>query len=768
MRSAWETRHGTWRSTKRESGDNEVSDSVKEPRPVPAGAEERKLRQFFEGARDAIFWASVETGTLIGCNREAEALIGRDRSDIIGSHQSTLHPPELAEEYRTRFTREAGKKSTTPLEGLAIHSDGRHVPIEISTSVIEIDGVPIIQGIFRDITLRKQAETSYRALFENMQYGFSLHEIICDQAGIPVDYRFLAINPAFERLTGLKAENIVGRTVLEVLPATERHWIERYGAVALTGEPAQFEDYSVEFDRCFEVKAYRPAPNQFAVLSADISERRRTEAALRASQERLCIAQKAASVGTWEWDVRTGAHNWSENLWAMYDLDPAEHEASQEALIASVMPEDREGLIGSMRKALESRQSADAEWRVDTRDGSERWLLSRGRPILDESGTLIKYIGAVIDVTDDRQIRNQMNWTRRKVDAAHRVAHIGVWEWQAATDTVTWSAELCHILGRDPAAGSPGAGELPSYYTSESWQLLSGLAEVVASEGRSYDVELAMVREDGDTIWTRAVGSPLIDGDGTITGIHGTIHDINARKHAEEEALRERRRLGELASDLLKDGDRERRRVAVELHDEVGQSLAAAKILAQSLGARTAVSGPADAHEDSRRLITLVEHAIAGVRGLTNELSPLVLYELGLGPALSWLVESYRDRLGLECVLRVDEEIMGLKGEAGILLFRAARELLMNVHRHAGSSSASIDLRDNNGMAVLTILDQGCGFDPSVSPPATQEGQFGLFSLREEVLLIGGTLEVDSEPGRGTRVDFNRPAENPNLLSETV
>jgi PAS domain S-box-containing protein len=121
--------------------------------------------------------------------------------------------------------------------------------------------------------LRKSEET-YRMLFSEMLDGFSLHEIICDPQGNPYDYRFLTVNPAFERLTGLKAENITGRTVLEAMPDIESNWINTYGNVALTGEPAHFEDFAEAIGKHFEVKAFRPAPNQFATLFVDITERK--------------------------------------------------------------------------------------------------------------------------------------------------------------------------------------------------------------------------------------------------------------------------------------------------------------------------------------------------------------------------------------------------------------------------------------------------------------------------------------------------------------
>ncbi len=124
-------------------------------------------------------------------------------------------------------------------------------------------------------------------VFESMLNGFALHEIICDEKGNPVDYRFLRVNPAFERLTGLRAADITGKTVLEVLPGTEREWIERYGAVALTMEPVSFENYHGGLRRHFEVTAFSPVKGQFAVLFNDVTERNSFESTLRESEKKF-------------------------------------------------------------------------------------------------------------------------------------------------------------------------------------------------------------------------------------------------------------------------------------------------------------------------------------------------------------------------------------------------------------------------------------------------------------------------------------------------
>jgi PAS domain S-box-containing protein len=124
-------------------------------------------------------------------------------------------------------------------------------------------------------------------LFNEMLDGFALHEIICDDNDKPIDYRYLAINPSFERMTGLSAANSVGRTVMEVLPGTEPYWVETFGRVALTGEAITYDNYAAPLERYFEVKAFQPAPRQFACIVADITHRKQAQAELEQHRHHL-------------------------------------------------------------------------------------------------------------------------------------------------------------------------------------------------------------------------------------------------------------------------------------------------------------------------------------------------------------------------------------------------------------------------------------------------------------------------------------------------
>lgn len=135
--------------------------------------------------------------------------------------------------------------------------------------------------IARDVTAHRRIEQDYRTLFHKMLDGFALHEIVKDADGRTVDYRFLAVNPAFESMTGLQAERVVGRTVLEVLPGTERYWIDAYGRVASSGEPATFDAYSGELGKHFKVTAFSPNIGQFATIFQDTTLEKVSEENIR-------------------------------------------------------------------------------------------------------------------------------------------------------------------------------------------------------------------------------------------------------------------------------------------------------------------------------------------------------------------------------------------------------------------------------------------------------------------------------------------------------
>jgi signal transduction histidine kinase len=210
-----------------------------------------------------------------------------------------------------------------------------------------------------------------------------------------------------------------------------------------------------------------------------------------------------------------------------------------------------------------------------------------------------------------------------------------------------------------------------------------------------------------------------------------------------------------MAFDATVSEDRERRRIAADLHDGIGQALALAQFKLSA--ARKDLAQPERAKLDE--VIGLLEQSVADTRTLTFELSPPLLYELGLKDALSWLVEDLerRHQLRVQLESEHDDPASDLEVSTAAVLYRAVRELLLNVFKHAQTPTASVSLRRRQSMLEVEVVDTGRGFAAAEQPLHGAAGGFGLFSVREQIERVGGCVEVHSAPGLGTRVKIAVP-----------
>lgn len=238
----------------------------------------------------------------------------------------------------------------------------------------------------------------------------------------------------------------------------------------------------------------------------------------------------------------------------------------------------------------------------------------------------------------------------------------------------------------------------------------------------------------------------------SVPGYLIEVQEVTHLKKAETRLRVYQEQLRSLASQLSLVEERERRSLATVLHDEVGQALAVIKI---ELGlVRPAIAGP-DVALRLDEVQAILDDTIRHIRSLTFDLSPPILYELGLEPALEWLAEQHQARHGIPVRMHDDGRPKPLSDDVRGLLYRTIRELLGNVAKHAGAREVLLSVKRAGSNIRIEVKDDGIGFDPHDTALATRG--FGLFNIRERLTAIGGHLSIESEPGHGTKITMVAP-----------
>ncbi len=388
-----------------------------------------------------------------------------------------------------------------------------------------------------DITAHRHVEQEYETLFTEMLEGFALHEIICNAEGEPVDYRFLAVNPAFERMTGLKAEAIVGHTVLEVIPGTEQHWIDTFGKVALSGEPVLFENYATELGKHFEVRAFRPFAGRFACMFVDITERKIAEEALRESEERFRFLVDNSSDLIWKLKpdgiFSYVAPSWKKTL----GYDPSSMEDKPFQLF--VHPDDVLACERYMSEVLDAGESLPGpQYRVKHANGTWRWHEGNIAPVFGDDGRCLYFVGVSRDITERKQAEEQL---LEKTDLLQNITN-HMFDMVSMTDlegVFTYIGPSHRILGfeREQLIGTRAFDYV---HPDDAGYVMDRFTELVShpSPERIATVEFRQRCKDGSYLWLETIGKVLFDDSGSPSSLFFNSRNVTERKMAEE-ALRE-------------------------------------------------------------------------------------------------------------------------------------------------------------------------------------------------------------------------------------
>ncbi|MGD9727671.1 MAG: PAS domain S-box protein [Nitrospiraceae bacterium] len=638
-----------------------------------------------------------------------------------------------------------------------------------------------MNGVIRDITELKmrdiavrESEARFRAMFHQAAVGMCL---------ISPEGHLLQVNQKLCVLLGEEADALIHRKLLDLTYSEDRPHNQTSMSRLLLGGAADvsIEQRLVRRDgRSVWVSMYLALLwdvggrlEHIIGVIQDIDERKQAEEALRESDRRFREMIDALPAAVYTTDIegrlthfnpaavelsgRTpllGTDQWCVS-WKLYRPD------------GTLLPREECPMAVALK---ENRTVRGAEAIGERPDGTRVWFTPYPMPLRDTDGRVVGGINMLVDITERKQAEEALRESELRFRNMADTAPAMLWKTDVSGACTFLSRAWYDFTGQAPDTGL-GHGRFGQVHPDDRERVLQ-LFQTAIARREPFSVDYRLRCADGGYRWASDTGRPRVPRSGEFQGYIGSIIDITERKQAEtqlhllnadlerrvadrtRDLLHSQNRLRKLASDLSVAEERERRRVAGELHDYLAQLLVATRMkLSQGRQARSSVKQAEVLNEVDHML----DQSLTYTRTLVAQLSPPVLHEFGLPAALKWLGEQM-PRHGLTVVSTIDAASVDLTENQSVLLFQSARELLLNVVKHAGTDQARLRLEFKNGDLRLTVTDEGQGFDASGSKEtAVFRNAFGLFSIRERMESLGGMVEVTSRPGKGTRVTLIMP-----------
>lgn len=442
----------------------------------------------------------------------------------------------------------------------------------------------------------------------------------------------------------------------------------------------------------------------------------------------------------------------SPAIFDLYGIRPEDVADDASAIFARFHPDDSGRVMRSVGESALAMTQWHDEWRFDHLIKGERWIEGRSTPVRETDGSVLWH-GYLQDVTErkekERRIAELNAFLRLLTNAVP--ALISYVDADLRYKMVNGAYE--RWFGH-PAQAIEGK-TVRDVLGDAAWEAVSPwMHRALAGESVEYEAELPY--QDGGPRWVHASYLPDIDAEGKVRGFVVLVVDLTENRRIEDELRRARKQFADLLA--RQDGirDAERRHVAREIHDELGQLLTGMRMALSALRLRGEPK-KADVVRTTEQIDKLLDQTTDVVRRLSTSLRSTVV-EHGLLPALEILAADFRNLTGITCRLTVSGEPPSINAPQAMAAFRIVQESLTNIARHAQARSVSIHLSCDATNLRFSVQDDGRGFDPG-SARLNGNG-LGLFGMQERAAIAGGNLRINSAPGKGTRLEVDLPLDS--------
>ena len=560
-------------------------------------------------------------------------------------------------------------------------------------------------------------------------------------------------NPSAAQLCGTaNPEQLVGRSLAACFPGDSHASILERIDRTLRGEhqaPGDIALVGLGASRDLEVRVSRlddGDPPAVGVILHDVTERRRGETQLRASEERLRLAFAGAKEGVWDWNLDTGHVVYSRRWKEMLGYGDDEIPSTVGAWEALLHPEDRADADDLHDAVHRGHGTYEAEFRLRHKDGHYVTVLTRGLPIRSErGGRVVRIVGTHLDITEKRRTEQALRESEERLQLAFAGAQEGIWDWDLESNAVVYSSRWKQMLGYSDDEIEPHISAWERLVHPDDRKTADEAHDVVTRGQSTYQAEFRLRHKDGHYVHVLSRGFPVRrDAAGPVVRIVGTHFDLTQRREREAERART-----ELLGRLVFVQEDERRRIARDMHDQFGEHLTALSLQIASL--KDVCGTSPDLANHALTLEAIAERLDRDVEQLVWRLRPTALDDLGLRAALTSYVQEWSARHGVAAEVHTSGLLEDrLASEVETALYRIAQEALNNVAKHARAQRVEVLLERRPDCVLLIVEDDGAGFD--AAKPAGGHHGFGLVGMQERAALIGASLDIETTPGQGTTI----------------
>jgi len=605
-----------------------------------------------------------------------------------------------------------------------------------------------------------EADKRYYSLFNSIEEGFCVVDMIFDDKGKPVDYRLIEYNPAFERHTGLY--NSIGKTVSEVAPDLEQHWFDLYGKVALTGEPAHFVDQSQALKgRWFNVYAFRfggPRSRLVAILLSNISERKRYQQALQTSEETLSSVIECLPVGVVVADSEGRLLKLNPRALEIHGF-AADDDSRSDLEDYSVQLQDMEGQIVQpeqwpLERALRGEYLRDFEARVRWPDGEERFVSYSTVPVNISEGTR-KVIQVTHDTTDRKRAETALRESEERFRKMADDAPVMIW----ITDpdgSCTYLSQSWYEYTGQAAGEALGFGWLNAVHPDDRNESERNFLKA-NKEREAFRMEHRLRQHDGVYRWTIDSGKPRFGANGNFLGFIGSVIDITEHKELEE---------------TLREGDQRKDEFLAILAHELRNPLAAIRmamaVLRKSDGEASRVTAMAEIIERQSKQLSRLIDDLLDVSRITRGKVQLKKEYIDLGSVVTEALDGVREECktkGIRLSVELPEQPITVRADP-LRIAQVFGNLFSNASKYSEGGDVRITIERVNDQAVVRVTDTGIGIPPEqlsrifdMFMQIKEKGRtasglgIGLALAKSIVEFHGGTIDACSE-GRGKGSEF--------------